>query len=243
MDAQYRLNRSSVRDGNMLDRLMKQERKRSSASQRLLASGEAQLSLLSPDDGNSAGVSASSDDMVISSASVQSGDGNVVQRVLTGITDQYDSQMRGLAQAQEEEERALRAYEAAVQKRSASAALALKTEHAFSALQTQLKHVAKVALARVEVEKYNNSSASARLSMLGSIQRLMAHLSQTYVRTQIGSKAFAIYHSLFMWWRSLCSDEVSGGVQQVGVNLRIGLELVRLCKQLLPVQIANETGI
>lgn len=235
MDAQYRLYRASARDASMLTRLVKQEDARSARSQRLLTSREAQLQGFARSGGASVGPSPASSAMVVAESN------SVVEKVLSGLAGQYDRQMRGLAEASREEEHARLVYEAAVQRRNASAAEALKTEQIYAALQTQVKHVSKVAAARVELERYNHSSATARLGLLDSIQRLIAHLSRDYVRTQIGKKAFEMYHSLFMWWRSLCGVDGVGD-SQAAVNIRVGLELVRLCRQLLPAAAADETG-
>lgn len=243
MDTQHRLNRSNARDESMLSKLVKQERMRTKKSLLLLDSREAQLQLFGRGDHGSCGSGDDTAMVVAGGDKVMSCDERVVYQVMAGIAGQYDEQMRVLAEAHVEEERARKIYEAAVLKRNASAAVALKTEQIYSSLQSQVNHVSKVASARVELEKYNHSSASGRLTILDSMQRLILHLSRGYVRTQIGNKAYGIYHSLFMWWRSLCVTDTPGSAHQATVNLRIGMELVRLCKQLLPSGIAKETGL
>ena len=259
MDTRHRLQRSDRRDGRKLEALVSLEQRRKRRSSSRLGSRLGRVAELCPQSGAAAGLSMSGNtapaptlgpnpdpdtDTDPSLGLDPGGAGGVLAAVLGGLDSRYRAEMGAVAAARQEEERALRAYEAARQRHVAAATVAARTESAFAAIQDRRSQTLKLAGMRAEMETYNFQSSSVRVSVLSSVQRLLQHLSTAYTKDTINREAKDMQERLFSWWMRMMTPasngDGAGSVEdqdqdqdQLCIIGRVGLEIGRLGRRLL----------
>ena len=177
LDTQFRLQRSSAKDTDHLIKCIARESSRLTKAKRRIVSHEQHVKSLGVGSSNS-NTSHSSNSSNSSNALTRE---NVVHVVVGGIESQHAFQMTALANAQLEEERAKKLYEAAKKKRSKCAAAASKTQEAYKTIQTQRQNALCVSSMRYHIEGYNDKSSHGRVHLLSSMKDLLRYISKDYV--------------------------------------------------------------
>ena len=215
MDTRYRIHRSSKKDTSRLNKLVQHEKVRQARSFTLLKDRSQQL---------------------VSLANNANDRSQTINYVLSGIKTDYGMQMKKLSNAQAEEDMAKKLYEACVKRKNDAALAASQMYHTYNTLQQQRHHALRVTTCRTELEQYNSKSSTSRIQIISSLQNLLNYMSQQYVQNSIDKDMYDLYTKLFTWWKSHnkhANSDLSNNNNNLKdeSNIRLGIELIRLCKQ------------